>query len=305
MRLISFGDSITAGIDATLGYPFLLASDKAAMLKVFAVSGAMAADQYAQINSYAPRYGDEITYMIGANDERIYGTDANKLANFKGILAAEAYYLASVTQNANAWAKTGIWGNNVPNTLGVSSHTAGSTLTANFTGDLLTFGYVIQDGQSGTFNVTVDGVSKGNFNNFGAANVATQNGRGYGPMLGRITGCGPGSHTVVFTTLNSGYVYLDWVGTGAGPNSQKLFLSSISKMTAAGYASLGGSDANVATYNAAISALVTQMQADGLLNVAFVDAGPNIDVTSDLISDGFHPNQQGQTNLAAAFIPVI
>lgn len=302
-QIVSFGDSVTAGVltPNAANYPQITSIFKGEVLTNYAVSGAMAADQADQIYGISGGFSTapKITYMIGANDERIYGTDANKLANYKSILSAEIYYLGSTVARATepSWSFTGTWANNAPYTIGKASHTNGSTATVTFTGDVLLAGYIIQDGNAGQFLVTVDGVSKGTFNASGPAAIATYLGRTYAPALLRIAGNGAGSHTAVFTVVSptGQYVYLDWISLGI--SSTMIFQSSITRQTAAGYAANGGSDANVAAFNSAIRSIVTQAQGDGI-NVTYVDASANFNPSTDAGSDGIHPTDLGQVKLA-------
>jgi hypothetical protein len=82
-------------------------------------------------------------------------------------------------------------------------------------------------------------------------------------------------------------------------------LSSITRFSAAGYAapSVGGSDETVASYNSAISALISQAQMDGL-NVAEVDMNSVINPVTDL-QDGVHPITARQPAMSAAFLAAI
>lgn len=303
----AFGDSITVsyGVPSGQGWVPKLATTTGKTITNSAVSGAQAADQMMPIYNHTWATDEFVTYMIGVNDQWRWGTASPLFDYFKSALAAETYFLTSNTVKADALTKTGTWASNNPYTYGVSSHsTAGSTLTGTFTGPTLMVGWVLAPAtSSGKFTVSVDGVVVATLDCNASFAVTTLLGAGWGPQLLRLTGFSGGSHTVVFTKLDSNYVYIDWLWQGS--NGKPLYLSSITRWNAVGYATTPyGSDANTAIYNAYISALIAQMQGDGL-NVTYVNAVNVVDPATDLQSDGAHPNTAIQPAIAAAFANAI
>lgn len=300
----AYGDSITVsyGVPAGQGWVSDLSSDLGYTVTNDGISGAQAADLMLPVYNHTWAIDSFVTLMIGANDQRIYQSSAPLLGYYELALGAEAYFLTENTVNTQTLTQTGGWTTNSPYTIGLSVHASGATLTGSFTGSTLTFGYVQQNTGTGQFSVTVDGVNVGTFNCYPAAAMTTYLGATYGPALGRVTGLGSGMHTVVFTTLNSGYVYIDWLGQS--PNGKPLYLASITRFSSAGYASAGGSDADNASYNSAISSLISQMKGDGL-NVIAVDEVDTVNPATDLQSDGVHPGTAIQPAMAAAFCSAI
>lgn len=305
-RYKAFGDSVTAGNGIagwTVGpgasyYPNIVAMMAGKRLLNLATGGTMAADACDVIFANPLGAGDSASIFFGVNDSPQYGTDANKLACYKSILSAHAYFLGQSVSSASTWTQAGTWATNSPYT---HSSSAGSTLTTTFSGDLLTFGYGQQVGYSGEFSVTVDGINKGSFYFNPLANFTTNNGRNYATMLGRIDGCGAGSHTVVFTVV-AGNVFINWIGQSIKSNPIYLLTTYLLNSYGA-----NGSDAAIAALNTQVAAVATQATADGL-NVTCLDTGSTIDRTVDLLTvnqlgqpDGIHPTQQGNVNLASAF----
>jgi hypothetical protein len=71
-------------------------------------------------------------------------------------------------------------------------------------------------------------------------------------------------------------------------------------VSGSGYSKWGGSDANVASYNADVAQIVSDFRSDGL-GVTLVDVHSALNNTTDLSPDGLHPAPSAQDKIAAAF----
>src|SRR5690554_67251 len=94
-----FGDSITAGYGATQperAWARVFASRQTGAYQNFAAYGAMAFDMASPIYATAIEPGDVSLYMIGTNDERIYGTSAASMSSFRRAVMAEYAWLGLV-----------------------------------------------------------------------------------------------------------------------------------------------------------------------------------------------------------------
>lgn len=314
----AFGDSITVGVGAsvpaTTAYAPLLSGRKAWGITNLAVSGSQAADQADAIYGTAAGIGLQSTYLIGTNDHRTYLADANKQAIFQGAHLAELAWLTIPDANkvkgqgagiayTGTWANTTVWGGG----LGKKSSTNGSTATMTLYGRTLYLATIVQDGTGGQFSVSIDGVNMGVFNCYGAANVATVNGRTYAPMLLRFAGLSEGPHTVIITVVSAtaagNVVYLDWAAGSQGnanPNGPFLWVGNIPRFSPAGYTTYGSSDAIVQTFNKMVRQNVRDLSADGL-NVTLVDLCARLNPSADLAADGLHPNDSGHAKISDAF----
>lgn len=308
-RYKPFGDSVSAGKGTagyTVGpgasyYPDIVAMMAGKRLLNLAVGGMMAADACDVVYANPLEADDSTSLFFGVNDSRQYGTDANKLACYKSILAALTYFLGQNCISAQTCPSAGTWS---PSGYYYASTTPGSRINFTFNGDVLTFGYGQQRSPgvyAGEFKVTSDGVDMGHFSFGPPADFTTFDGRTYATMLGRIAGCGTGCHAGAIEVV-SGSVYLNWIGQSIKPNPIYLLTTYLMN-----FYGPNGSDAAVAALNAQVAAVAAQAAADGL-NVTCLDTGSTIDRTVDLLAvnplgqpDGLHPTQQGNANLASAF----
>ncbi len=327
---LAFGDSITVGTGAsdpsTTAYVPLLGVSENWAVSNFGHSGDQAADMAdevyfcsapgACVNSI-PRLittSTISTVMIGANDERIYYIDPGKLEIYRHALLAELAWLAIPTAQkvygqSSSVTVTGTWTNTVAygGSLGITSHTNGSTATASVFGRTVYVSTIVQDSTNATFTLSVDGTSYGPYNSFGTSSVATYNGRTYSPWLIRIPGLPNTMHSVIMTvTSPTGVtnVYLDWMA-GSGWNPQAIgpyvFVANVTRQTAAGYNAHGGSDLSVSEYCDAVSSQVQQLASDGL-NVVLADANSYVNPATDISSDGIHPNDSGHGHIRDALV---
>lgn len=321
----AYGDSITYGVAGTssvdAAYINLLADRRGWAVVNHAVNGSMVADQADYV--YVKTVGDsqQSTLMLGTNDFRFYKEDVHKmLAYQRGHMALAAWLAIPATkkitgQSASAVAAgtliyTGTWVDNTAvygSTLGRYSAVPGSTVTAGVYGSTVYLGTIIIDGGTSTFEVTIDGVSYGVFQNSCASgNIVSINGRGYMPQVLRFSGLSENSHEVKITVLTIGLepIYFDWAAgnlgaaTKDGPN---LWVGNIPRLSTVGYATYGGTDNDtVQMYNELIRDNVSLLAADGL-NVQLVDSQSRFNNATMLDADGIHPNDAGHEAIAQAW----
>lgn len=296
MTYRSYGDSITTGTGATSfanSYLGLLQTDLGVTFSNQAVSTSMAMDQATALYSIAASSGDVTTIMLGTNDQAKYNTDATKLDYYVKALRAFGIYTGAVTTPAtpaNGVSYTAGWITGGYAWSSYGSTTVGSTATFSATGNTIALGMICQYPNASTFSVTIDGVNKGTFAT-GAADMKTILNRAYGPMCLAFTGLGAGSHTVVITVVNGGtQVYLQWFSV-LTPKSGVVYVNT---PYAVNY-TIGGSDANVDTYNAALASLVTELSGYGL-TVSLADANSVLVKATDM-ADNVHPNNAGHLKI--------
>ncbi len=299
-----YGDSVSVGVGATSGngYVPLLQTALGVTLTNYAVSGAMAADQAVVAKSGV---GDKFVINIGTNDSHRYGTDTTKREYFKQSLRALIALSAMPARiNGRAGALSGTWSDDAYSVnVGTWSMTANDTATFTVSGTAVYVGMKYYAGAYGAADILVDGVVKASITTPNPGFTTGNNSYPYdqdGTL--RFGGLSPGSHTVqIKIKAGSGspaVVYLQWVAGSDQLAKPSVYVSKIHRWNATGYASVPNSDANIADYNAMIAAIVAEFQADGL-NVTLVD--PALDPSTDLSSDGIHPNNAGHLKIKNAF----
>lgn len=326
----TFGDSITKGTTGpTSGraYATILSSWSSGTLNNAGVDGDQAADLSDDVLPLVV-YGRDLNFiMVGANDQRTYLTDADKLTFYKDALRAHLVWLAvphvfktlgttttgtlyKPTYTGAGWAATDAWSGTEygKNTTGsgesVSFPVYGSTVYVTTIGQYSAVAYTT------TYAITIDGNAVGTFdlkpgNN---ANITTVNTKTYGERCHRFTGLANGAHTVVITrsSATTGPLYFEWAAGNQTATQTSLpvagrprvVVGQVTRQTA-GYGS-GGSDANVNTYNAAIQSVVGELQSDGL-NIELVNTTDAINQVGDM-SDAIHPGDSGHEKLAKVFL---
>lgn len=304
----AFGDSITYGVGASPGNGWVaqLSAALGYTISNAGVSGAMSLDGASAIIATAPVSTDSFILMYGTNDERVYGTDAAKAGYFRASMQAHAVWLGNATRTigqSSAISYSGTWTNlsAYGDAIAKRSDQNGASASATIAGDVLYLTTLQQDIATGAFTVTVDGALKGTYST-AAPGINTVSGTSFGTRLIRISGLGAGPHSIVVTvTSPSGGVNAVYIVAmdGAAPGA-KVYVSNVIRQTAAGYAANGGSDANVAAYNAAVAALVAELAADGLL-VYLVDNCSAIIPQVDL-ADGTHPADYGATKIKNEYL---
>jgi lysophospholipase L1-like esterase len=310
----AFGDSITVGHGAsnylTTAYIPLLIQDTGWSISNHAVSGSQVPDQAAAVYADTVTNNSVATYMLGTNDQDVYGIDANKLSIFKSGHEAEIAWLAipntdKVLGTSSSVAYTGTWTNTNAYHIGKNTAISGATATFSVTGENVLV-EMIQGDQyvQGAYTISIDGVSQGNFTSIPAASMTTQNGAVYGPELLVFKGLTNSAHTIVITATDTNGVYFDWAAgiSSTTTYTPTVYVANIPYGNNYGY--WGGSSANVDSYNAAIASNVSELAGMGL-NVKLVDDNSVVDPTTDLSSDGLHPNDAGHRAIANAFENVI
>ncbi len=317
----AYGDSITNEVGASSpanAYINLLATSRGWSLTTNnAVDGDMVPDQADPVFAEVIGDGEQSTIMLGTNDQRFYEESVPKRTAFKvghaALLAWLAIPDARKQKGQDADSETGTWTDTSSaygGTLGRQSVVAGSTITFTVYGTVAYFCSILQNSIVATFTVSIDGVVRGSFATGPGATITSVNGRTFTPQLIRIPGLSEGSHSLVVTVVTASGgnpVYALWATgnqghkTKEGPN---VWVGNVPRFTSAGYTASGGSDVDVAAFNAMIRANVTQLAADGL-NVALVDSASRLNPAVDLGGDGVHPDDSGHAVIANAFIEAI
>lgn len=303
---IPYGNSIANGhgVTAAQAYRSMVGASLGLPVVNRSADGAMAADQALLLWTVPTDPADLHTVMLGTNDQSIYGTDPARRAAFIAFLMACVVGRAAPSHvNGRSMTLAGAgWGNTTApgNAIGVVSSQAGATATAAVTGTAVYVQTIIQNPGSPSANVVIDGVVAGAIGFNGAAIGNTQNGAAYAPAMVRFGGLSSGPHMVqiVITSTNGHNFYVDAIIGSDQLTKPKVCVSNIPREGAS-----FGTDANVAAYNAAIAAMVSQLSGDGLA-VFLVDSCAAIDPAADLL-DGIHPNAGGHAKIAAAFLSVI
>ncbi len=86
VNAVAFGDSYTQGDGVSQGYIYELATIKKWTLTNRAVGGTVLSEQLERIQDTDLRPYQVIVFLVGFNDMRAYGTDANALLNFDARL---------------------------------------------------------------------------------------------------------------------------------------------------------------------------------------------------------------------------
>lgn len=318
----AFGDSITVGDGSTSGpnsYIELIAAARGWTITNEAVSSTQAADCATDLFQHVVADDSQTLLMIGTNDARVYNSDTVLQGVYKRAHLALAAWAAIPDARkvyAQDAASTGSWTNNAGaygGGLAVYSTSVGATRTFTVYGTVVYLCSLLQDDNTSTFTVAVDGVTVGTYSNgtAGAVSLETYLGLDYAPNLIRIPGLSEGEHTVVVTVASSAgsnpYVHLLWAAGNQGHNSKdgpNVWVGNIPRLNSTGYATLGGSDAIFAVYNAIVRANVNTLATDGL-NVGLVDSASRLLPASDLDPDGIHPDDSGHQKIADAFLEAI
>lgn len=306
------GDSFTVGYGVTSAekYAALLDTSKGlSSANNLAVNGNMVWDQDVALFNRATVAGEQNTILLGFNDYRAYAADATKRAEFAKAYAAVAWWLATPDTAKTFWQSatfSGTWtATNAYATSGArqvyATSVNGASVTAFVEGRTAYFMTIAQDGNDVAYSITVDGKSYGTHSGE-TTGMTTVRGKTYGPRLHRFAGLSDGPHTIV-VTKTSGAELLYFVAAGGtnftrSTTAPTLVCGQVSRMTTAGYVTLGGSDAIAAQYNDEIARVVRNLQADGL-NVAWAETG--IKVPEEVSADNIHPTPAGHIRIANAF----
>lgn len=325
----AFGDSFTAGFGlaspSTQNWAALLAAEKGWTLTNSAVSGSLCMDQADFFMPQNPTTTSIYAVMFGYNDMRVNGTSVSKQYEYQRCLLAALSWLgtpASQRVIGQACTVAGT-GSNTPGyggTIGKDLTVNGSTLTCNTPpGTTVTVYATTQVINTGSFSVTIDGISYGTFSNTGTVTDVAGT-RTYAPAAYRFAGLQEKPHTVVFNAISTDgvnntvhilgvSVSSPAVGARTGPF---VYVASIPRSNSSGYTVTcsptncnNGSDAAVGSYNYSVDQSVCDLAADGV-QVVLVDVTNtqafNPNDSSQIQADNVHPTALGATNLANAFI---
>jgi hypothetical protein len=307
--IVFWGDSQTAcsvgtGASGALSgcWAALASYDEELPGTMLAASGATAASQAAAVYGVTPNSSDTYRYMIGTNDQRLSGGSANKRANYAAHMACLVGWSAldaKKTRTDPSWSFTGSgWTNSGVYGIGKRSASTGDKATFSFTGTAVRICGIAQNSQNGVASVKVDGnvVGSWSFTGVGGASIESP---GYAPTVFDVAGLSAGSHTVEIEHTSGSYVYLDWWASDAP--SRSIIVGNTPRMTAAGYATYGGSDANVALFNADLLTVVETLNDVFGATIKIADVNAAVVPASDLLSDGIHLDQSGHWATAHAF----
>lgn len=304
-RIVAYGDSITNGLGispATQMYRNQIGGVLNLPVVNRAVDGDMAGDVSTDTLTFQPLASDKVFMMIGTNDERIYGTSpALRAISMEAIRDAAVIATAPVRTVASAMTLGGTW-TATPGFFGSYTDNAGSTASASICGSTIWFSYVATAWSMGhgVATVTIDGTLVDTVHgDAGGIALATQNhpSTPWFPATKRYGGLSSGCHTVQITTTVTGQrFYVEWLAGSAQPAGAPLYLSNVIRMNAAGYATYGGSDANIASYNSDIAALAAELVGDGR-NVTLIDNWSAINPATDMQSDGIHLSAYGNVKV--------
>jgi hypothetical protein len=310
----SFGDSLTNTDGQPVAcYVSKLNSELETTFNNFAVPGSMVGDQTPVVLGIHVAAGDRSTIMLGANDERHYGVDSMKqsyyrdgLRNLIGWLALAGKQTArSVDSETGPWSNTRIQG------IGRVTSTIGASKTFTVSGTTVYAAVTLADsagsaGNNATYSISIDGVLQGNYASSapGMISIGAPTPYAYADRLHRFAGLPAGNHTITVTQTGAGNLAVEWAAGNAQTAFPQVFVGNIIRQADAsgsGYSMWGGSDANVASYNADVARIVSDFRNDGLA-VTLVDVHSALNNTADLSRDGLHPVQSGQDKIAEAFL---
>ncbi len=310
----AFGDSYTASgkypPDVIVGptepdssWVRIFAEKTQMPLEIYAVNGSFLADQMSVVYGQSPLPGVVNTYYIGTNDDRYYTTD-NQIEMWGKAHKEQLAYLSISRNNridANQMTQSGTWSSGTPYAGGLSSISNGSTLTFKTKGTSVLLSYLIQNGNTGSFTVTIDGVSKGTLNKPYSDNVGNYLWAiDFIPQLAVFDGLSNQEHEVVLTVTGAtSYIY--WASSGNKFNEPNLVKTITSTVNTLG-PSAGSSDTVIFKFNDAIRSNVNSLNIIGL-DVSLADNGLAIDKTSTyLIPDDTHPNNFANKIIANNFL---
>lgn len=292
----SFGDNSGASVPEK-GYSSLLAAEIGSIVN-FSHGGDMWADQAPLVTGVAVADGDVSIIELGVNDQRIYLTDPAKLDYFiKGIMAHVGWLGCGIkTVARGSGGEVGTWADSTESSIGRTTAVVGSSKTFMINGYVAYVCCLRKDGQGGAFEVKIDGVSKGTFST-NALGMTTYNGKTYGPQLFVFPSLGPGQHSVEIKLVQDGKLFVEWA-TGSSDQTFRpdVYITNVTRSLTYQW---GGSDANVATYNAALQGVIDILYPQGF-KVYLVDISSVVDPDYDLCSDSLHPNDTGHLHIKNA-----
>lgn len=297
--LVYYGDSITAGVPVTPAYSTLLNTALGVSAVNRAGSGAQAMDMswLALQNGSAP--SSDTVIMLGVNDVNNGVTLARREAYIKFM---RSLIVRCACPNVNISRVSGVtfsgtwtnYGVNAQDVFGKLTNQVGATATATTSGKAVYIGIRSMNaaGTGGTFEVLVDGVSKGLFTADGTTHGTSGNGLIHSPMAFYIGGLSDTSHTVVVKHVSGGQTMLDYIAGSGQTVKPNVFVGNITPIPTKA--------ADVTAFNAELTALLNEFTNDGL-NVFFVDAASGVSGQFD----NLHPNQASHVTIKDRFYSVI
>lgn len=303
-----FGDSITLADSASKSsYVSLIASATGLGINNLSIPDAELADMFFMVYRATVSPSTLSIALLGNNDVRHFGNDANALICFERNLFSYVVKLATLTSDLkygqdDSIAYTGNWANG---DAGWGNHVkytneAGATATFSIMGSTIYIDNIQGKGNTMGIKVEIDGIDKGIFDGstFKPTLADKLTGRTLAPYLLRFAGLVNATHKVVLTTTTGkGYIWLNWIAATDG------------KMKDNPYVYIGNclpikdNDSAVASYNAVIADCVKTLAGDGLC-VKLVNVSESINTVTDLDSNGY-PNDLGYRHIADAFLAKI
>lgn len=235
-------------------------------------------------------------------------------ANLKSFVMAGG---ASVTRSGT-WT-TGVNANTYggKTTNGATTTTANDSLVYSFSGEKTAcIGLVVYDsvhlaGARGTIiiynsvdptDIAVNTTFGTNQRTNGVSDGTNTNQRSCGALL--FTGLNPSKSykLKIISNQSTNTLFIDYVGHLVDPSYAYPFITfDAVKMTAAGYVSFGGSDANINAANVVIDSIATALSGLGY-PVYSVPSNTYYTPGTDASGDGFHPSNTGYAHLSTALL---
>jgi hypothetical protein len=318
----AFGDSYTAGQQAspsTESYINKLAAINKIAITNNAVGGTgVWAACKAHFTAYTTLGANSATiWMSGFNDLRRSGNNAATFLKIKGCLrSAIINQLISAVSAASAVTNTGSWSNitgigdksanglggnarqssTIGNTLTYTSPVSSNVVVGTFNTDGTTYDY-------GRFTVSIDGTVVQTFNpnsrTDGITDGTYDNGRTQEVLI--FEGLANSTHSVVITLLDAKTTVVDYFGILESPYyNMPMFVSSIPKMTTAGYA-LSPANGSDAIFNAGDVAIQDVINEFPNRPIKYVPLDNYWDPNTGIGADNGHPSNAGYTMIANAF----
>lgn len=307
----SFGDSLTNTDGQPVAcYVSALNNELETTFNNFAVPGSMVGDQTQAVLGIDVAAGDRSTIMLGANDERHYGVDSMKQSYYRDGLRNLIGWLALASKQTarSVGDETGPWSNTQIQGIGRATSTVGASKTFTVSGTTVYAVVILADnaGNNAPYSIRIDGVVQGNYASSapGMTSIGAPTPYAYVDRLHRFAGLAAGNHTITVTQTGAGNLAVEWAAGNAQTAFPQVFVGNIIRQANAsgsGYSKWGGSDANVASYNADVAQVVSDFRNDGLA-VTLVDVHSALNNKADLSRDGLHPVQSGQDKIAEAFL---
>jgi hypothetical protein len=314
ITLNTFGDSITAGTGnskPSTAFVSVITSTEGWGLDDYAHGGDTVVDQCSVIYGVPTIAGAYNTLLIGQNEVSLVGYPANGgVPEYEGALTACSAWLLLIQDTSHGGStkvlaqdplvtRTGAWTNSTLfSSIGLMTTTAGSSLSAQLSGNQLFLNLTSTLNTDYTVAVTIDGKAAGTFSPVLTFNGQTATYAPFGTVLS-ASGIGPHTVQVTCTVPGSSGCYVDWLGGNATPVAArpKLWLGT-PYLTNQGipafvYDNLAGD----------IDQVETQL-ADAGLSIQLADVHSYFSGTTDpqCMFDKVHPSDCGHAILAATFL---